>query len=610
METPEELLEPLKYYEYDLKNRHQENVEAFFDDLLAKSGIDPEENRATCKQYYSETSTANQFDKKLSGGKSLRGFFIFLTILCFVAGTVLIALPLLKVVSYPYIFIPIGVFLILGGIFTIIMNSTLLAKKIERLSKIVSEHRAKAEKLKIEAQNQLVPLNRLYDWNIPSRLFTKTAPIIKMDDNCTCKTLNYMIYNYGLPVHADNVSSIFVQSGTIIGNPFLFERRFSQYMYQKVYTGSITIHWTTTSTDSKGNTVVHHHSQTLTAQVTQPASGYSLDTRLIYCNEAAPKLSFSRAPSGANHMNEKEIEKHIAKFEKKLAKMQQDKINSNFTPLGNTKFEALFNALNRDSEVEFRLLFTPLAQKNEISLITSKVPYGDDFSFSKKGMINIIHSSHAQSLKFDGNPYHFYDFDIDRAKDNFVSYNMKYFQGIYYDFAPLLSIPLYQQHKDYDPKVGNVKNNTSLYEAEVLCNFMDPQVFKPEDCDTEIILKATPVATSKNVDIFNIHSYGYQMIPHVTLVPKMGGDGYWHDVPVHWFEYIEVQKDTPVAVVTVGGTKQDYIANKDSIFQFISTYSMSSDIIYQRGLLSFPLKEGISFIDENEIIKMFSHKED
>ena len=59
----------------------------------------------------------------------------------------------------------------------------------------------------------------------------------------------------------------------------------------------------------------------------------------------------------------------------------------------------------------------------------------------------------------------------------------------------------------------------------------------------------------------------------------------------------------------VGGDLNTYRNAKEQLSQLLSNYSTSSDIIYQRGLLAFPLKEGVTTINGEEIQKLFSHKE-
>ena len=606
----EELLEPLKYFK-ELEFNLEQNAEALFDELTKKSGIDTDENIKTCEEYYDLLDIAKTFDKKLQNHRGLRAFLIVMTILLFVVGTILIVAAIMNKDLLPAL-LPSGIAGILLGVGCIILVVKIVNKAVKKYAAKAEELHQKANIKRNIAEEQMVPLNALYDWNMTSSLISKTAPIIHMDKNFTVERCSHLSANYGWKMsNPDNVSTVFAQSGTIVGNPFVYERDFAQEMFQKTYTGTLVIHWTTTVSNGKGGTRVVSHTQTLVATVSKPAAKFYLDTALIYGNEAAPKLSFSRLKGNANELSEAKLNKNVEAFEKKLAKKQEKATSSSFTALGNTKFEYLFNALDRDNEVEFRLLFTPLAQKNMIALLTSKKPYGDDFRFIKRKMINLIHSDHAQTLDYDGNPIHFYNFDYNKARKNFVNYNMNAFQGIFYDFVPLLSIPLYQQHKDYAPEYDKeYKGSVTEYEAEVLVNFMSVDLFKPEDCDTNVILKAKLLQCNRDVNIFEITSHGFHMDPRVDLIPKVGGDGRTHMVPVHWYEYIPVEAKGATVVINVGGTKQQYDAIKDRISELVSNYSMSSDIIYQRGLLSFPLKEGVTSINANEIIKLFSQKED
>ena len=611
MDYTEELLEPIKYYNYELKVKHEDKVCAFFDELTAKSQVDTEANKQTCTEYYVLSDKLKKLQDKLSSKKGLRVFLIIMTVLFFIAGTIAIIVGFYQRGNLLPILIPSGIAAILLGIAFIIINSIVLAKKIATYSEMISKLQIEVKTKRNEAEQQMAPLNILFDWGIPAKLVSETTPIIQMDQNLTVDRVTHMTKNYGwVESNPENVSAIFIQSGTVVGNPFLYERDYVQNMVDHTYTGTLVITWTTTSVDSKGNVRTITHTQTLVAHVIRPAANFFLDTALIYANEAAPKLSFSRRPSNANSMTAKEIDKATEAFEKKLQKKQEKDISKSFTPLGNTKFEYLFNALDRDNEVEFRLLFTPLGQKNMIDAITSKTPYGDDFRFNKKHMINVIHSGHAQSLSFDGNPYHYQHFDYEAMRRNFVEYNRNYFQGIFYDFVPLLSISLYQQHRDFDVRpTSDYKGTVPLYEAEILSNFMDPQFFEPEDCDTNLILKASFNSRQGKVNIFDIHSYGFTKIPMMEVVPTLGGDGRMHGVPVHYFEYEKVEKDSQVAVINVGGDLNTYRSVKEQLLQLLSNYSMSSDIIYQRGLLAFPLNEGVTTIDGEQIIKLFSHKE-
>ena len=95
----------------------------------------------------------------------------------------------------------------------------------------------------------------------------------------------------------------------------------------------------------------------------------------------------------------------------------------------------------------------------------------------------------------------------------------------------------------------------------------------------------------------------------MEVVPKVGGDGRVHGVPVHYFEYEEVEGTSQIVVINVGGDLNTYRNIQDQLAQLISNYSTSSDIIYQRGLLAFPINEGVTTINGEQIQKLFSHKE-
>lgn len=62
---------------------------------------------------------------------------------------------------------------------------------------------------------------------------------------------------------------------------------------------------------------------------------------------------------------------------------QAIKQGRNFTPLANTKFEVMFKAYDRNNEVQYRLLFTPLAQQNMLEILTGKAGFGDDLASTR-----------------------------------------------------------------------------------------------------------------------------------------------------------------------------------------------------------------------------------
>ena len=89
-----------------------------------------------------------------------------------------------------------------------------------------------------------------------------------------------------------NCSKLAIQSGTILGNPFAFFKELEMNIVDYRYEGTLVITWTTMVSTKNGMRTVTH-TQTLHAYVTKPRPMYSIDTYLMYANDAAPNLTFS-----------------------------------------------------------------------------------------------------------------------------------------------------------------------------------------------------------------------------------------------------------------------------------------------------------------------------
>ena len=355
--------------------------------------------------------------------------------------------------------------------------------------------------------------------------------------------------------------------------------------------GSIVIHWQERYRDSDGHYRTVTRSQTLTASITRPAPSYQHNTYLIYGNDAAPTLTFSRSPSNIEGMDEKDIEKKVKSEVKKLDDKAKDAIknNQNFVRLGNDEFEVLFGGENRNNEIEFRLLFTPLAQKNELDLIKNKTGFGDDFYFQKNGRINVIRTKHSQNQNYECNPNIFINNSYYGARNFFIDYQDQYFKSLFYDLAPLISIPLYQQYK---PKEyiyqREYPSNITSFEHESLANSFPIDVLKHPASDTNVILKTKFIQKDKESDRVNICAYSFKIVHRIENVPRHGGDGRVHLVPVPYDEYIPLTKETIMEVKQEQRSRKEIndLQNNGSFSDFIQKLSGGNHFIYERGLLA------------------------
>lgn len=556
MNSTEEYLEPLKYYERALKDLHKQNTEEYFDALTNQSQIDTGANKATCNKYYAEKNALDKLTRSLNATKGWMIFFIVLTVASFLVGIILLVSGINSVSP---IAIGVGAGLLALGVGLIILLVTVFRKKKNSLQDIVNKKQKVVNALQAEAYNQVAPLNSLFTSDIPTKLTQKTAPLIEFDKYLSSKTEDRIVKQFkdGLD-SAKNHSSLVVLSGNINTNPFLLRQKLVMEMQPETYHGSLVISYTRTVSDGKGGSRTIVVTQTLHASITRPKPHYSVQTGLSYYSDAASKLCFYRTPAGMVGLSESQIQRKVRKEDKENTKLAEKarKTGDNYTKFANSKFEAYINSEKRNNELEYRLLFTPLAQNNFVYSFSKH----DDIYFDKEKCVNNIYSSHDTNMDYSGDISNYYHFDYEVIKENFVRYNTRFFESLYFDFIPLFNIPLYHQHQSapyIDPKK---EAPISYYESEVLVNKFDPSYFKPDRCDTDVILKTHLVDNT-----ITVTSYGFEAVPQTEFVPVLGGDGIMHPVPVHYFEYQEVSDDFNVNL-TKGSVKVGN--NEDTVINY------------------------------------------
>ncbi|MBQ3000129.1 MAG: hypothetical protein IJD63_00100 [Oscillospiraceae bacterium] len=532
META--IFDPLEAFETRLGEKHKENVSRFFEKLVEQSKVDIAKNRETVRQY-------NECKENVGKLTTKRNWLRFFRVLACIT-VILIPLVLLK-----------------------------LTPMIRALKKEIEEADQRAEALLSEAYRQMQPLNSLFTDQDALRLTEETMPLLTFAPCFSAEQERDMKVNYDFSIQDDTErSSIDILAGHYNENPFLFEKKRIHTMGEETYHGYKTIHWTERYRDSKGNWHTRTRSQTLHATVTKPKPYYHTQVVLSYCAQGGPELSFTRDATHLEQKSEKEIERYVKKGEKKLQKLNEEAVeeNDDFTSMSNSQFEVLFDALDRTNEVQFRTLFTPLAQTNMVDLLLSKTGYGDDFTFLKEKRTNRIITHHSQGRELTLLPGEYISYCFDIIKSNFEGKNADFFKAVYFDFAPLLAIPVYQERPVHSLKpIPDLSQKYSLKQFETLANALSPSYVVHPGTKTEAIIKSAFVRSKDGVDETCITAYSYDIAKRLDFVPMLGGDGRMHSVPVEWDDYLPLEAENRFFVASSEKT-QNAIASRNGLSIF------------------------------------------
>ena len=572
--------DPYDFYKKDLKEQVNEKATKLIEDLTKKGNVDIDANISLSKEIKSLEKEIEEFNDKRTGHKVLRGMLIFLII----AGVISVLIG-----AYGWFFkgegSTLNILLFLIGIVVIIasilINFLVINKKIKQYDKILNELKTKHQTKVNEAWKLLEGLRNGLNFKQFVDFVNSLETSIKLDYEVDYKKLMAIKNNYNIDWEFSKKESIVdVFTGSIAKNPFVRVLISREQIRDYVYEGHRVVTWTERVRGSDGKSHTVTRSQTLTATYTAPAPFYDTYSMIIYGNGAAPNLSFSRNPSGLEKdHDEKDVEKLVKKRSKEIEDLAEEAVKDgrNFTALTNNEFDALFYAIDRNNETEFRLLFTPLAQQNMIELICATDTYGDDFSFVKRNMMNYIVSYHSlASINFDyAKYYNFYDYAL--LKEDYINSINSAFYSLYFDLAPILAIPLYQMNEaHFDDRIKD--EIITDYEAEAFANHMDGKLFIHPAAKTKQILKLSKMNDYKNSKQYRVSSYAYDQIPQVVYIPVLCQNGRTYDVPVQWFRYDELNRETNVAISKIRESKINNNANVSINYQkyryhnFISLY--------------------------------------
>lgn len=535
-----DIYEPLSRFRDEFRDKFALEAANLFDELVAKSGVDVAANELLVKKIRS-------LEESMCKVKRKRAWLIaLLWVLGIGTGLLIAYASYLVAEDEESIFAWTGAGIVLAILCTIAIPEYLkLTSAIKGLNDGIAA-------IKAEGYRQLTPLSNLFEWDLVQGLIEKVVPRIRFDPFLTEKRLAQLQDFFGWDnSFNDGKSVLCAQSGEINGNPFVFGKLLSMEWTEKTYTGTRIVSWTELESDSDGKLRPVRKWDTLNASITKPFPIYSHENFLIYGNDAAPNLSFSRQPSSLSDGDDGFFDKlalknKIRKLEKLSRNLDDD---SDYTIMANREFEALFNAVNRNNEQEFRLLFTPLAQRQMLELLRDKqVGYGDNFTFLKAEKINMVFPKHLVDANLDTNPSQFVDYSIGNVRDRFLKFARAFFKDTYFALAPLLAIPLYQQTRTHEDIYGIEYNGSSFWEHEAIANFNGQERFRHPRSNTENILKTSVLQRRGAIADISVTAYGNAAIPQVTSIPVMARNGDYYDVDVEWTEFIPVEQTSEFSI--------------------------------------------------------------
>ena len=567
----EDVYEPLVRYRDEFRQKFAALAREKFKELTERSGVDVAANRALAGKIRALQSSADSEGAKKS-------FFGWMIALGFVGAAVAVAVAVATYGSDPSAH-GWGVLGAVAGVVLGVAMIPLYSSASKRLANLQAEIAAKTD----VAWKQMEPLNRLYDWDLTVKLIEATVPRLEFDPYFTSERLASLHGQYGWDdSFNDGKSIIFAQSGVINGNPFVFGHYLDMEWGEKTYEGTKEISWTEWEEGADGKRHAVRKYETLHAHVTKPVPVYGEQKLLVYGCDAAPNLSFSRQPSGLTGRDGEFWGKIRKKWRLSRLKAYSRNLDddSEFTLMSNHEFETWFHAKDRDNEVEFRLLFTPVAQTQMLNLMKdTSIGYGDDFIFLKQRKVNVLFSEHLGKAVIDTDPARFHNWNYDEAEAFFLSFNERYFKDAYFALAPLLSIPLYQQTRPHEEIWKGVLGHraSAFWEHEALANYHGEDMFKHPSCITRSILKTRVVRREGGECTVAVTAHGHRGEERVDYKEVYGGDGRWHDVPVPWIEYLPVHRTSNMCL-SEGDTPSD---------EFRRRASASRGSAYRRSILSF-----------------------
>ena len=171
-------------------------------------------------------------------------------------------------------------------------------------------------------------------------------------------------------------------------------------------------------------------------------------------------------------------------------------------------------------------------------------------------------------------------------------------------FAPILTIPLYQQYEYRQPIFEKIQQRLLAYpQNENIVNTMyNVNVFKHPDSITDTILKTKRVFANSLYEINQIIAYGYHGTSRTVIVPVSDFEAGIVNVPVTVIDYHSIQKTTHVINSLLDNAFNDLGTNNNSIKSIWTRYAKSLNInnVSKKGnFLSMIINDQKTTIDQD-----------
>jgi hypothetical protein len=505
---------PVDQFRDVLADRFKDKARALFDHMARVSGVDTALNRQSAGELRVLRDAQDRSTTTLAG--------LYGLLLLAVIGGLAVASALPRGQHTWYADAGVAAALVIA----IVASLLLLPRIVARHGSLKALH-AQIQTKSAEAERQLAPLRHLLTGNIFPALMSQTMPVIQFDRRMSQGFLENLHTHFGwTDVFNTDRSIQFVHCARLRGNPVLIVRSVRHWIAPMRYDGSLRIDWTESDRTPNGEVRTISRTETLSASIYRPYPYFCDETHILFFSQAAPDLSFSRAsPSDLG-----------AQFSRLLDGTK------GATRMANRKFDELFAASDIDHEVQFRLLFTPLAQEEMVKILKDQTAgFGPEFSFHKDRMVCRIWSKALEKVDLRGVFSGSATADLDAWRRSFVDQQYALFRAIYAALAPLLAIPLFQQLAPrWNSEAERARPEPCFWELEAIANEIGEKRFRHSASETRNLLKVRTTFSHANMQDATVTAHGFRSEARTAHERVRGGDGQWHDVPVQWKEYFPV----------------------------------------------------------------------